>query len=248
MQGGLPDPTSTIMGSHALMAILFAAIQDAGRLRAISQPELKTRLQRALSTGDPDDDHILALLERADALVRYTVERVHRSYTDAGADPIAFDPPSLRDTVAAPPAYLDDYLDLVERIRANPTVSRDLLQTAELACFDYLLGGTAWQSPAFAPLFSAEHKGLLLVALRCTTRVAGQQVGDALMALQSLPVSAANVPDRRTTSSPLADQDYIRVTGAAAPVEAARPPGIPPQQKNERVHRASQLPGFEPDS
>lgn len=241
-QGGLPEPTSSVLSAHALMAVLFAAVQDAGRLGEISPAELKARLQRALATGDPDDDHILPLLERADALVRYTVERVHRSYTDAGAEPIAFEPPSLRDAVAAPLTYLDDYLDLVERIRANPTVSRDLLQTAELACFEYLLGGTAWQSPAFAHLLSAEHRGLLLVALRVTARIAGQQVADALSALQHMPVTAVAVPDRRGTNGTTPESaqrrtDVIRegpsrTTGGSSGAA-------------EHVDSSTQLPGME---
>jgi hypothetical protein len=40
--------------------------------------------------------------------------------------------------------------------------------------------------PAFAHLFTAEHKGLLLVALRCLGRIAGPQVADALHELSAL--------------------------------------------------------------
>jgi len=200
-QGGLPEPTNVVLASHALLAVIFASVQDASRLGELSPKELRSRLERALATGDPDDEHLLPLLERADALFRHTVERVHRSYTDAGADPLRTDIPSLRDVVAAPPGYLDDYLDLVERIRGNPTVARDLLQTAELACFDYLLGGTAWKEPAFAHLITPEHKGLLLVALRCLGRVGGAEVAEALAHLKDLPTQGSAVPDRRGSST-----------------------------------------------
>ena len=199
-QGGVPEPTNMVLASHALVSIVFAAVQDASRLAELSPRELRARLERALATGDPDDEHLLPMLDRADALFRYTVERIHRSYTDAGAEPLRADVPSLREAVATPPDYLNDYLDLVDRIRSNPSVARDLLQTADLACFDYLLGGSAWEAPSFGHLFSPEHKGLLLVALRCLGRVAGVEVADALSRLRDLPTVSSAVPDRRGSS------------------------------------------------
>jgi len=200
-QGVLPEPAAIVLGSHALIAVILAALQDAGRLDELSQRALRAWLERALTTGDPDDEHLLPLLERADALVRHVVDRTHRAYVDAGANPIRIEMPSLQAAVAAPPGYLDDYLDFVGRLRANPLIARDLLQAAELACFEALLGGDAWRSPAFAHLFTAEHKGLLLVALRCLGRIAGPQVADALHELSALqfPGGDSRVPDRRGT-------------------------------------------------
>jgi hypothetical protein len=214
-QGVLPEPTATVLGSHALIAVVFAAVQDASRLDEMSQKALRDRLQRALTTGDPDDEHLLPLLERADALVRHVVDRTHRAYVEAGADPIRIDMPSLRATVAAPPAYLDDYLDLVTRLRANPVIARDLLQTAELACFEALLDSKAWQSPAFAHLFTTEHKGLLLVALRCLQRIAGPRVADPLEALKALAFlhGGSGVPDRRSAAPKEPDSSSGPATG-----------------------------------
>ncbi len=165
------------------------------------------------------------------------VGRTHRAYVDAGADPIGVEMPSLRDTVATPPDYLDDYLDFVQRLRANPLVARDLLQTVELACFDALLGDRAWQEPAFAHLFTPEHKGLLLVAQRCLTRVAGNQVAEPLDALADLSFGQAGaaVPDRRGPR-PLDGQlrDPLTAPGTASPAphlavpeEASPQPGEP---------------------
>jgi hypothetical protein len=197
-QGVLPEPAATVLSSHALMAILLAALQDAGRLDELSPRELRLRLERALTTGDPDDDRLLPLLERADALVRHVVTRTHRAYVDAGAEPIRIEMPSLRESVAASPSYIDDYLDLVSRIRNNPLVARDLLQTAELACFERALGGEQWQSPAFEHLFTSEHTGLLLVAWRCLGAVAGSIVGAPLKSLEDLAAHAGKeaTPDR----------------------------------------------------
>ncbi len=195
-QGVLPEPTAAVLAGHGLIAVVLAGLLDARRLDEVSQRGLRDRLERALTTGDPDDAHLLPLLERADALVRHVLDRTHRAYTTAGADPVRIEMPSLREAVAAPPLYLDDYLDFVARLRANPLVARDLLQTCELACFDAALGDRAWRSEAFARLFTEEHRGLVLVALRCLESIAGSQVRTALEPVARLTFAAGRVPDR----------------------------------------------------
>jgi hypothetical protein len=203
-QGAVPEPAASVLGGHALIALVLAALQDASQLDSIPPRLLHDRLSRALTVGDPDDTSLLALLERADALVRHLQERTHRAYVNAGAEPIRMDVPSLRDVVATPPDYVDDYVDLVDRLRANPQVARDLLQTTELVCFDAVLAGQAWKAPAFAHLFTTEHRALMLVALRCLGRVAGDAVADSVAALRRLDFgsSSGHVPDRheRTAS------------------------------------------------
>lgn len=204
-QGALPEPAATVIAGHALFAIVLAAIQDAGTLDARTPRELRAAREQELVTSDPT---LFSLLDRADDLFRHVLARVHRSYVDAGAEPINVKVPSLRDSIVRPLPYLDDYVDLVERLRSTPMITRDLLQTTEMACFEVLLGGEAWKSPAFGHLFTAEHKGLLLVALRCLSRVAGTQVAEYLSGLQDLKVFAGQVgvPDR-----------------SAAPQQAPRP-------------------------
>jgi hypothetical protein len=122
--GPLPDPSARVMAGHCLMAVTLAALEDAGRLDEIPVRELQERLTRALTVGDPDDTHLLPLLERADDFVRYFVDRTHRAYVDAGADPQRIPLPSLKDTLANPPAFLDDSVDFVVRLRSNPQVAR----------------------------------------------------------------------------------------------------------------------------
>ncbi|MFD4763263.1 hypothetical protein ACFWOJ_31745 [Streptomyces sp. NPDC058439] len=197
-QGVLPDPAAQVLASHSLIAVLLAALQDAGRLDHVPERMLRRRLISALTVGDPDDNFVLPVLERADAYFRHIQERTHKSYVDAGADPIRINYSSLRDAVATPPPFVSDYIDLVERLRANPQVSRNLLQTAELVCFDALLGDSAWKERAFAHLLTTEHKGLLLVGLRCLESIAGPQVVAPLQRLQRIPFegSAGIVPDR----------------------------------------------------
>lgn len=196
-QGALPEPASTVLAGHALFAIVLAAIQDAGTLDSRTPKELRVAREQELVTSDPT---LFSLLDSADDLVRHVLTRVHRSYVDAGAEPIGITAPSLRESIVRPLPYLDDYVDFVERLRSNPTIARDLLQTTELACFEVLLGGDAWKSPAFGHLFTAEHKGLVLVALRCLSSVAGAQVAGYLSALHDLKVFAGQlgVPDRST--------------------------------------------------
>lgn len=220
-QGSLPIPTSHILGGHALVALITAGMTDAGRLDHVSSSALRQRLQRALTTGDPEDASLLEMLERADAVLRHVVDRTHRAYLEAGAKPIKVNVPSLRDTIAAPPEYLEDYLDFVQRLRVNPLVARDLLQTAELLCFDALVGGHAWRAPAFTRLLTAEHQGLLLVATRCLRSVAGGQIASALDPISGFFAAAvaATVPDRR--SSP-------EVPDAATPLLKERAAGPEP--------------------
>ncbi len=194
-QGALPEPAATVLAGHALFAIVLAATQDAGTLDSRTPRQLREKLQRELVTPDPT---LFALLDRADDLVRHVLGRVHKAYVDAGAEPLRIDAPSLRESIVRPLPFLNDYVDFVERLRANPTVARDLLQTTELACFDLMLGGQGWASPAFGHLFTAEHKGLLLVALRCLERIAGPQVAGPLNGLQAMKVFSGQrgVPDR----------------------------------------------------
>lgn len=225
-QGSLPSPASHILSGHALVALLAAGTVDAGRLDHVTPTGLRQRLQRALTTGDPEDSSLLEMLERADAVLQHVADRTHRAYVEAGAEPIKIGVPSLRETIAAAPAYLDDYLDFVQRLRMNPLVACDLLQTAELLCFDALVGGSAWRTPAFARLFTAEHQGLLLVAVRCLRSVAGAQIASALDSVAGLfaTVASATVPDRR--NSPETPESSTRPVGDSA--TAARP-GDPEQ-------------------
>ncbi|MGY9065344.1 hypothetical protein [Streptomyces sp. CAS3] len=198
-QGVLPEPAAGILSGHSLIAILLAGIQDAGRLDAFPISSLRRRLVSALTVGDPDDTYVLPMLEKADALVRFIQDRTHKAYVDAGAEPIRLEVPSLRDAIASTPSYVDYYLNFVERLRENPQVASGLLQTAELTCFDALLGDSAWKSDSFSHLFTTEHKGLLLVALKCLEQVAGPQVASYLRDIHDLPFrgSAGKVPDRR---------------------------------------------------
>ncbi|BBX94142.1 hypothetical protein H5U98_22785 [Mycolicibacterium boenickei] len=204
LQGVLPEPASQVLAGHALLALILAATRDAGQIDSLGQTELRARRIRALTTGDENDVFLLPLLERADSLVRYYQEKTHRAYTAAGADAIRIDVPSLRDAIAQPPPYIDDYMDFVARLRANPVVARELLQTAELACFEAILGGSAWKAPAFAHLFTAEHRGLLLVSLRCLRQVGGEQVALPLERLVDLPFHAGlgQLADRHSAMQP----------------------------------------------
>ena len=223
-QGVLPEPAATVLASHAFNCVVMAALADAGDLDSTPPELLTTRLSRALTVGDPDDTSLLGLLERADNLVRHVQDRTHRAYVDAGARAIPVDVPSLRETIATPPEFIADYVDFVERLRANPQIASDLLQTVELCCFEALLGGTAWTEPAFAHLFTPEHKGL-----RCLTRIAGDQVAGPLDRLRQLSFDhrVAAVPPRRGRQDALTAQTQGESDHAvrAARSAAESPPG-----------------------
>jgi hypothetical protein len=209
-QGGvLPEPTRTVLAGHSLQTLVLASLGDAVRLDTMSVPELKRRNELALTVGTPDDDHILSVLSRADMVMGGIVDRVHRAYTQAGADRLHVETPSLRDVVATAPEWLDRYLELVQRLRANPLVARDLPQTVELVCFDAIVGDEAYRSPAFDHLFTAEHRHLLLATVRILGDIAGKQIADALARIADIDFSrmAPALPDRTAPNSPVAEAE-----------------------------------------
>ncbi len=178
--GVLPSPTRGVLAGHALIALMAAALADAGKLDEMSAADLLERTRRALVTGNPDDEHVLSILSRADELVAYSLDRVHAAYQEAGAKRLNVDFPSLKATVTAPAGWAPRYIDLVEKLRANPAVARQMLQTTELAVFEALVGGKAHQAPAFDHLFTQEHRYMLNVGRRCLEDIAGAAVADAL--------------------------------------------------------------------
>lgn len=181
--GVLPSPTREILAGDAFTALLVAAIEDAGRLDQLSLDDLTQRTRRALTTGSPDGNQILSVLARADELVAHQLGRVHEAYQQAGASRLSVEPVSLRGLVASPPEWVPRYVDLVQKFRANPSTARELLQTADLACFEALVGGREYEAKAFDHLFTLEHRYLLNVAWRCLEEIAGRASADALSAV-----------------------------------------------------------------
>lgn len=198
-QGGvLPTPTNLILAGHALQSLTLAALQDAVTLDNAPVQDLQRRIELALTVGSPDDDHVLSVLGRADEVMRRVMDQVHRAYVEQGANRMAVNAPSLRQLIAVPPDWVERYLDLVKRLRANPAIAHQLPQTIELACFDALLGDHAYQASAFDHLFTTEHRNLLLACVRMVDNVAGSQVADAVASITTLDYSrfAPTLPDR----------------------------------------------------
>lgn len=108
--------------------------------------------------------------------------------------------PSLKSLVSEAPRWVPRYIDFLEAMRANPVVARDLPQTAELACFDALLGDKNYLAPSFDHLFTPEHRQMLRVAVRTLREIAGAVVADRLAGLSSINFerTAPALPDRRS--------------------------------------------------
>ena len=216
-QGGvLPSPTREVLASHAIVALLLAATSDAARLDELSPEELQERTERALTTGSPDNTQMLNVLARADDLVAYMLQRVHNAYEKSGAKRVQVDNPSLREVVTRPPEWVARYLDLVQKMRANPSIAREILQTAELACFEALIGGRAHQADAFDHLFSVEHRYLLNVAIRCLESIAGHASADPLRPILELDFDRVMThPDRTATMGNSDQADPVHPTMSA---------------------------------
>lgn len=221
-QGVIPQPTRSVLAGHAFLGLLVAALQHAADLDTLRLADLGVRLKRAMATGNPDDDHVLEVLGRADALMEHSFERIHEQYTkESGSARKEVALPRLRDLVEGTPDWLDVYLDLVERLRANPSVAHSTLQTAELVCFDALMGDSAWEAEAFDHLFTAEHQQLLLIALRVFRASGGDQLADCLGKIAKLSFDrvAPAAPDRRIAAT----ADSIGASTLQAPENAELP-------------------------
>ena len=166
-----------------------------------SRPEqLQRRLEAFLTVGGEGQTDVLEVLGAADRLVAHYVEQLHKKYASNGALRQELPFPSLRTLVSQPPGWLPRYLDLVVELRGNPTIGRDVLQTAELACFDAIVGDSAYLSTAFDHLFTAEHRQLLRVAVRTLREIIGLSLADGLgseLAKVQFDRRAPALPDRR---------------------------------------------------
>ena len=223
----IPDPAGLVLAGHALIALLIAALADASQLETRATTELAERLDRSLTTGSPDDDHVLNVLAQADELFRHQEDMIHRAYVQSGAPRLDVPLTSARDLVAQPPGWTERYIDLLQRLRANPNVARDLLQTAELACFDGLVGGQAHRADAFDHLFTAEHRQLLSVSIKLLQEIIGGGLAKRLNRILSLPFdrTAPALPDRRSTSIP-SGEPSVSARLARRPEEPEPPAGV----------------------
>lgn len=211
--GVLPSPTREVLAGHALVALLVAALGDAARLDELSPEELQERTETVVTTGSPDGTQMLAVLSRADDLMSHVIQRIHTAYEGLGARRVQVEIPSLREVVTRPPEWLSRYLDLVQKLSANPAVAREVLQSAELACFEALVGGKAYLAEAFDHLFTAEHRYMLNVAIRCLEAIAGKPTADPLRLILDLNFSRMEARADRTASAP-SSRDDERVESA----------------------------------
>ncbi|OUD84146.1 hypothetical protein CMMCAS02_14565 [Clavibacter michiganensis subsp. michiganensis] len=199
-QGSLPVPANFTVGGHALMALLLAALSDAQRLDVMPREMLKDKIERALTVGGSDAGDLLTVLESADNLFGHVVESLHDAYVSvSGVGKIDVDVPKLLDLVAVPPIWVDRYLDLVESLRANGSISSQLLQTAELSVFEGLAGGDKHLYSSFDHLFTVEHRQLLRLAVLTLTKITGSVITEGLEGISNMPFDRHRpaVPDRR---------------------------------------------------
>lgn len=197
--GAVPDPTGLILSSHGLVALLVAAVTQSQYLDMLPRERLQKQIELSVTVGDPEDDHVLSVLDTADQILNRLAEQIHEQYIRNGATRADIQVPSLRNLVAQPPEWVPRYMDLLEAMRANPQVARDLPQTAELACFDALLGDVNYNAPAFAHLFTAEHRQLLRVAVRTLKEIVGPMAAERLARLNTVDFdrTVPSLPDRR---------------------------------------------------
>lgn len=199
-QGVLPEPAGTVIASHALVGLFTAAIHDAGRLDFVPSDQLRIELGLALTVGSPTDAHVLDVLLEADRVVRDIAEDIHGKYRELGAARVDVPIPSLSEAVASEPTQvLDHYIDLVERLRTNAGVAREMLQSVELYCFEALLGGEQFSAASFDHLFTPRHQQLIEIGFRAISAIAGDEVARHLIKVPTNEIynrRPPEVPDR----------------------------------------------------
>jgi hypothetical protein len=202
--GPIPEPTGTVIAGQSLIALILAATIDAQTLDVLPVDQLQRRLELTLMVGSPEDESVLDILSSADALFEHFADSVHRAYERSGMSRVDVPVPSILSLISQSPEWVPRYLDLLEAMRANTSIARELPQTAELACFDALLGDTAYQSPAFDHLFTVEHRQLLRVSVRTLKAIVGADLADRLgtgFAEISFDRTRPALPERRVASS-----------------------------------------------
>jgi hypothetical protein len=178
-------PAGTLVAADALVSLIVAALRAAGRLDAVGPDGLAREIEDGLATGDPHERRVLKVVELADELLRDQLSRLHRAYVEAGARPIDWQFPSLRDVIGSPPAWLPRFYDLADRFRHRPALARQLPQVVDMTCYDALLGGTAWKAPAFDHLFTVQHRQALLIATDALA-AAAPHLADRLAGIRDL--------------------------------------------------------------
>lgn len=186
--GTLPSPTREVLAGHAAVDLLLAALQDAEVIDRLGVDGFRQQVLSALTVGDPHGGQMLEVIRRSDDLFRLMLGEVHEAYIRQGAKKISMELPTLEASISSPPTWLDNYIDYVDKIRLNPTVSRSLPQTLELALFDGLLGGSEFESPYFDSLFTAEHQYLVSATIRCLS-LQCPQLADAISPVLDLNFS-----------------------------------------------------------
>lgn len=172
----LPRAAEGTVVSHALVALALASIRTAGRLDSLGVDHARKLIENGVMSGNPHDDSLLRIASLADALMRNQLDQLHREYSEAGAKRIVFEPPSMRETIAATVPWLDRFMDLAVRMRARSSIARDVPQLAQLVCFDALMGDQNWKAPAFAHLFTIEHRQLLNMTVELLREILGSDL------------------------------------------------------------------------
>lgn len=195
----LPPPAGIVLGGHALVALIYAAITDSESLDFVSRPVLEDRLNRSVTVGSAESN-TLEVLEQADAVMIHVVERIRQRYEEAGVSRDDLQIPRLRDIVSEAPTWIPRYVDFIEALRNNAQVGRELLQTAELACFEALVGGHAHEVQAFDHLFTVEHRQLLRLGVRLLEEICGGELASGLNGLGKIRFDRVPpaVPDRQS--------------------------------------------------
>ncbi len=110
-----------------MIGLALAALRVASWLDSVPASDARDLIARGVSVGDPYDNRTLRLLASADAYYKQMADTLHAEYVKHGSKRLTTDIEPLVPQIAAEPPWLDRFIDLSERYRANASVARFIL-------------------------------------------------------------------------------------------------------------------------
>lgn len=158
----LRDAEKDVLVLEGLIALIAAATVAAGELSRWSPARGVVRLNDEFAAGVANASALRDIAARADDYYRDAFTKANRSRTSGR---IPMDVPRLVDTVARPPEWLPEFLELSRSVGLHPRYGTDTLRFADLLIHENLLLGKAVSPAVAGSIVSPPEELLRLIQL-----------------------------------------------------------------------------------